>query len=101
VDAVVPVDAQNASTSDFENCTDRSFQQASTPVLFLWKNKEKKKKNEEERSTYPLNRILARDRYAALVSRSKGGARLSAGCYDTFQTRSGEETTQGGKVLKN
>ena len=43
VDAVVPVDAQNASTSDFENCTDRSFQQASTPVLCLGRREEERR----------------------------------------------------------
>jgi hypothetical protein len=31
VDAVVPVDAQNASTSDLENC--RQFSTASTPII--------------------------------------------------------------------
>jgi hypothetical protein len=41
VDADVPVDAKNASTSDFENC--RQFSTAPTPNLFL----QRRKKNEE------------------------------------------------------
>jgi hypothetical protein len=35
VDADVPVDAKNASTSDFENC--RQFSTAPTPNLFFFK----------------------------------------------------------------
>src|SRR5258708_20638101 len=38
VDADVPVDAKNASTSDFENC--RQFSTAPTPNLFSSKKKE-------------------------------------------------------------
>jgi hypothetical protein len=34
-DADVPVDAKNASTSDFENC--RQFSTAPTPNVFLFK----------------------------------------------------------------
>ena len=45
VDADVPVDAKNASTSDFENC--RQFSTAPTPNLFLPK---KRKKNEERKT---------------------------------------------------
>src|SRR5215468_590148 len=46
VDAVVPVDAKNASTSDFENCTDRSFQQRPHRSLFLVRRRR------EERRTH-------------------------------------------------
>jgi hypothetical protein len=42
VDADVPVDAKNASTSDFENC--RQFSTAPTPNLFFL---QRRKKNEE------------------------------------------------------
>jgi hypothetical protein len=45
VDADVPVDAKNASTSDFENC--RQFSTAPTPNLFFF-NEERKN---EERTT--------------------------------------------------
>jgi hypothetical protein len=41
VDADVPVDAKNASTSDFENC--RQFSTAPTPNLFFFKNKEERR----------------------------------------------------------
>jgi hypothetical protein len=44
VDADVPVDAKNASTSDFENC--RQFSTAPTPNLFFFKE-ERRTKNEE------------------------------------------------------
>ncbi len=44
VDAAVPVDAQNAPTSDLENCKERSFPQRPHRSLFL----EEEKKNEEE-----------------------------------------------------
>jgi len=44
VDADVPVDAKNASTSDFENC--RQFSTAPTPNLFF----QRRKKNEELRT---------------------------------------------------
>src|ERR1700682_352326 len=41
VDADVPVDAKNASTSDFENC--RQFSTAPTPNLFFFKKKEERR----------------------------------------------------------
>src|SRR6266849_5139673 len=44
VDADVPVDAKNASTSDFENC--RQFSTAPTPNLVFFKE-ERRTKNEE------------------------------------------------------
>src|SRR5229473_6732632 len=44
VDADVPVDAKNASTSDFENC--RQFSTAPTPNLLL----PRRKKNEERKT---------------------------------------------------
>src|SRR5713226_4896714 len=44
VDADVPVDAKNASTSDFENC--RQFSTAPTPNLFFFKE-ERRTKNKE------------------------------------------------------
>src|SRR5437016_2133725 len=44
VDADVPVDAKNASTSDFENC--RQFSTAPTPNLLL----QRRKKNEERKT---------------------------------------------------
>src|SRR6266852_271935 len=45
VDADVPVDAKNASTSDFENC--RQFSTAPTPNLFVLKEE----RRNEERTT--------------------------------------------------
>jgi hypothetical protein len=48
VDADVPVDAKNASTSDFENC--RQFSTASTPNLFFFKE-ERRRTKKEERTT--------------------------------------------------
>ena len=41
VDAAVPVDAQNASTSDLENCG--QFSTASTPIIFSWKKREERR----------------------------------------------------------
>ena len=45
VDAAVPVDAQNASTRDLENCTNRSFPQRPHRSLFSYK----RNKNNRER----------------------------------------------------
>jgi hypothetical protein len=39
VDAAVPVDAQNAPTSDLENCTNRSFPQRPHRSPFLTRGK--------------------------------------------------------------
>jgi hypothetical protein len=46
VDADVPVDAKNASTSDFENC--RQFSTAPTPNLFFFKEERRRTKKEEQ-----------------------------------------------------
>ena len=43
VDADVPVDAQNAPTSDFENCKERSFQQRPHPSVGSQKKKEQQR----------------------------------------------------------
>jgi hypothetical protein len=61
VDAVVLVDAKNASTSDFENCTDRSFQQRPHRSLFLIKEEEKNEETTTEtpQPSCPLDRIIA------------------------------------------
>ena len=48
VDAAVPVDAKNASTSDLENCKNRSFPQRPHRLSFSWKKKP------EERTTKQL-----------------------------------------------
>ena len=45
VDAAVPVDAKSASTSDLENCTNRSFPQRPHRSLFSYK----RNKNNRER----------------------------------------------------
>jgi hypothetical protein len=46
VDADVPVDAKNASTSDFENC--RQFSTAPTPNLFFFKEERTTKNGRQE-----------------------------------------------------
>ena len=43
VDAAVPVDAKNASTSDLENCTNRSFPQRPHRSPFSYKEEKGKK----------------------------------------------------------
>ena len=45
VDAAVPVDAKNASTSDLENCTNRSFPQRPHRSPFSYKRNKGKTKN--------------------------------------------------------
>jgi hypothetical protein len=44
-DAAVPVDAQNAPTRDLENCTERSFPRAPTPVIVRICEEGKKKRS--------------------------------------------------------
>ena len=46
VDADVPVDAKNASTSDFENC--RQFSTAPTPNLLFFKEERRTKNGRQE-----------------------------------------------------
>jgi hypothetical protein len=48
VDADVPVDAKNASTSDFENC--RQFSTAPTPNLFSFNEERRTKNGRQENS---------------------------------------------------
>ena len=51
VDAVVPVDAKNAPTSDLEDCKDRSFQQRPHRSLFLEEEKKERRTNDKNTST--------------------------------------------------
>jgi hypothetical protein len=51
VDADVPVDAKNASTSDFENC--RQFSTAPTPNLFFFKEKKEERRTDERKNRNP------------------------------------------------
>jgi len=53
VDAAVPVDAKNASTSDLENCKDRSFPQRPHRLFFL----EEKKRRTNDKTAHPPTRI--------------------------------------------
>lgn len=48
VDAAVPVDAQNASTSDLENCKDRSFPQRPHRLSFSGKKKPEERRTKQK-----------------------------------------------------
>ena len=49
VDAAVPVDAQNAPTSDLENC--RQFSTAPTPLIVCLKKKDERRGNDKNSAT--------------------------------------------------
>ena len=49
VDAAVPVDAQNAPTSDLENC--RQFSTAPTPIIVFLKKKDERRGNDNNSET--------------------------------------------------
>jgi hypothetical protein len=49
VDADVPVDAQNAPTSDLENC--RQFSTAPTPIIFPLEEEEERRANDKNSAT--------------------------------------------------